>query len=111
MEPYEQNIGELDKRIDLLAPTRVADGMGGFVETRVVVASGVWAKAWTVSSSEGVEGGQMTMTRVQKFKIRYRSVLKGSWIVRYGGNYFSLKAIDPDERNVFIFLTCEEVAA
>lgn len=102
-------IGELRQRIELQQPTRAADGMGGFQVVYITVAT-VWAKAWTVSSSERAEGGQMTMTRMQKFKIRYRWPIKPSWRVKFGDRYFSLNGIDPDERNVFIYLTCEEAA-
>jgi SPP1 family predicted phage head-tail adaptor len=71
----------------------------------------VWAKAWTVSSSEGTAGMQQTMIRVQKFCIRYRSVLRPSWRLLWRGRYFAITGNDPDERREFIYLTCKEVAA
>jgi SPP1 family predicted phage head-tail adaptor len=79
--------------------------MGGKITAWADVAT-VWAKAWTVSSNE--QAG--TLLRVQKFKIRFRSVLKSAWRVKYGDRYFNITGIDPDENNEFIFLTCKEAA-
>ncbi len=61
--------GELNKRITLQYKTKAPDGMGGFADTYVTAAT-VWAKAWSVSSTEGIAGAQVTMVRIQKFKIR-----------------------------------------
>lgn len=99
--------GQLNKRISLQYPTKTPDGMGNF-DVSWTDACTVWAKAWTVSSSEGTAGMQTTLTRIQKFCIRFRSVLKGSWRVKYGDRYFSITSIDPDENNEYIYLTCKE---
>ena len=102
-------IGELKKRITLQYSTRVSDSMGGFVLTYVDAAT-VWASTWTTSSGEQVEGMQPNLVRVQKFKIRFRSVLKSSWRIKFGERYFNITGIDPDEKNEFLFLTCKEAA-
>jgi SPP1 family predicted phage head-tail adaptor len=102
-------IGELNKRITLQAQTRTSDGMGGFVTGWTDIAT-VWAKAWTISSTEQTGAAQTSLFRVQKFKIRYRSVLKSAWRVKYGDRYFNITGIDPDAKNEFIFLTCKEAA-
>jgi len=99
--------GELSKRITLQYKTRVPDEHGGFNET-FVDACTVWAKAWTVSSGEIVAGNQMNMIRIQKFKIRYRTILKSHWRVKFRDKYFAITGIDPDEKNKEIFLTCKE---
>ena len=99
--------GELNKYITIQHPTKASDGMGGFTETWTDAAS-VWAKAWTVSSVEGPAGMQMTMIRIQKFKIRYRSVFKPDWRIKWGNRYFAITGIDPDDKNDFLYLTCKE---
>ena len=99
--------GTLNKRITIQAPTKVSDGMGGFTETWTDVAT-VWAKKWTVSSSELTADMQVNMVRVQKFCICYRSVLLPSWRIKYGTTYYNITGIDPDEKNEFIYLTCKE---
>jgi SPP1 family predicted phage head-tail adaptor len=103
------NIGQLKERITLQQTTRTPDGMGSFVISWSNVAT-IWARAWTVSSTEGIAGAQVTMIRVQKFGIRYRSVMKPSWRVKWGDRYFNITGIDPDEKREFIYLTCKEAA-
>jgi SPP1 family predicted phage head-tail adaptor len=102
-------IGELRHRITLQYQTKVSDSMGGFTAIWVTAAT-VFAKAWAVSSVEQVAGMQTNLIRVQKFKIRFRSVLKSSWRIKWGDRYFNITGIDPDEKNEFLFLTCKEVA-
>ena len=102
-------VGTLNKRITLQYATKVSDSMGSFTETWVDAAT-VWAKAWTVSSSEMTADMQVSMIRIQKFKIRYRRVLRPSWRVKYGTAYYNIISIDPDEKNAFIYLTVEEAA-
>lgn len=105
-------VGDMNKRISLEAPTKVSDSMGGYISTYSVVPGGsnIPAQAWTTSSTEVTTGDAINVIRVQKFKIWYRTVLKGSWRVRWGIRLFSITAVDPDEKNMFIFLTCKEVA-
>lgn len=107
-------IGDLDKRITLQAPTLAPDSMGGFTTTYVDITT-VWAKAWTVSSSDQQQGGQAGLIRVQKFCIRFRTVLKSAWRIRWdsvsGTRYFAITGIDPDGKNEWIYLTCKETSA
>ena len=100
-------IGELNKRINLQAPIKVSDLMGGFTVTYVTKAT-VWAKKWTVSSSELINDMQVNMIRIQKFAIRYPSPLNASWRINYGTTYYNVTGIDPDEKNEFIYLTVKE---
>ena len=104
------NIGELDKRITLQYPARTTDTGGNVTVTWTDATPTLWAKAWTVSSSEGTAGMQTTMTRIQKFCIRFRSVLRPDWRVKWGNRYFAITGIDPDGRD-WLYLTCKEVAA
>lgn len=103
------SIGELNQRITLQYATKTSDPAGGSTKSWVDYAT-IWAKAWTVSSGESTEAKQTTLTRIQKFKIRYRSVLKGDWRVKFGTRYFAIHSIDPDDKREFIYLTCKENA-
>ena len=49
------NIGDLKHRVDIIAQTRVADGMGGFTMTDSTIASSVAAAIWPVSANEIVQ--------------------------------------------------------
>lgn len=102
-------IGGLRDRITLQYSTLTSDPAGGSTKSWVDYAT-IWAKAWTVSSGESTEAKQTTLIRIQKFKIRYRSVLKGDWRIKWGNRYFAIHSIDPDNKRKFIFLTCKEAA-
>ena len=100
-------IGELKERITFQYATKASDSMGGITPTWTDYTT-VWAKAWTVSSNEQTDAKQMSLTRIQKFKIRYRSILKSSWRIKWGTRYFNITAVDPDDKREFMFLTCKE---
>jgi head-tail adaptor len=108
----DNRIGAMTVRILLEAPAKTPDGMGGTVSVFSVVPGGsnIPAQAWTTSSTEAATGEYISVVRVQKFKIWFRTVLKGNWRVKWGTRIFSITAIDPDDRNRFIYLTCKEVA-
>ena len=107
-----KRIGDLTSRITLEAPTKIPDSMGGTIQSWSAVPGGsnIPAQAWTTSSTETTTGDYLSSVRVQKFKIWYRTVLKANWRVKWGLRYFSITAADPDDKNLFIFLTCKEVA-
>ena len=105
-------VGDMRARITLEAPTKTPDGMGGTISsfTAVPGSSNMPAQAWTTSSTETTTGDYINVVRVQKFRIWYRTVMKGNWRVKWGVRYFSITAADPDEKNMFLYLTCKEVA-
>lgn len=102
-------IGELKERITFQYSTLASDPAGGSIKTWTDYAT-VWAKAWTVSSGETTEAKQTSLIRIQKFKIRYRNLLKGDWRIKWGNRYFAIHSIDPDDKREFMFLTCKENA-
>lgn len=102
-------VGELKERITLQYPTLASDPAGGSIKTWADHAT-IWAKAWTVSSTEVTEAKQTGLMRIQKFKIRYRSVLKADWRIKWGVRYFNITAIDPDANREYIYITCKENA-
>jgi SPP1 family predicted phage head-tail adaptor len=108
MDETTFNIAELNERVTIQYPTVVKDGMGGETITWNDGAT-VWAKAWTVSATESTAAAQTVMMRVQKFKIRYRSVLKSSWRLKWGNRYFAITGIDSDHRIGWMYLTCKEI--
>lgn len=101
-------IGELNRQITLQQSTRVSDGMGSFTLTWADVDT-VWAKAWTVSSTEMQSDMKVNLVRIQKFAIRYRSTLDASWRIKWGTRYFNITGIDVDGKNEFVYLTVKEI--
>jgi len=104
-------IGDLDKRISLQYQTKVSDGMGGFTISYVDAAT-IWAAIWPVSANEIIAANATSMVVSHRIRIRYRSVLKPSWRVKFGNRYFAIVSIiNPNERNAMIDLMCKEASA
>lgn len=105
-------IGELNKRVDIQAQTRVSDGMGGFTTSWTTLASSVAAAIWPVSANDQIQAAQNMGIITTKIRIRYRSVMKSSWRIKYGNRYFAIAAppIDLNERHEWLDLLCKEAA-
>lgn len=102
--------GELNKIITLQQKNTVSDGMGGPVVTWADVAT-VWAAIWPVSASEQTQAQSTTMVISHRIRIRYRSVLKASWRIKFGNRYFNIvSVVNPNEANEFLDLMCKEAA-
>lgn len=104
-------IGELNKRVDIQAQTKVSDSMGGFTTTWTTLASSVAAAVWPVSANDVVQANAITMVITTRIRIRYRSVMKSAWRIKYGNRYFSIVSIiDQNEKHEFLDLLCKEAA-
>ena len=107
---FKMRIGDLNKYITIQAPSKVSDSMGGFTETWNDVDQ-VWAAIWPVSAKEQIQSGQMTMAVTMRIRIRYRSVFRPNWRIKYGNRYFSIVSIvNPNEKNEYLDLLCKEAA-
>ena len=104
-------IGDLNKRIDLIATTKVGDGMGGITETDITVASSIPAAIWPTSAKDITAMNSTTMIISHRVWIRYRSVLRSSWRLKFGNRYFAIVSIiDPNEKHQWLDLMCNEAA-
>jgi len=104
-------IGDLNKRIDIIATTKVGDGMGGFSETDTTVASSIPAAIWPTSAKDMTVMNTTTMVISHRVRVRYRSVLRSSWRLKFGNRYFAIVSIiDPNEEHKFLDLMCKESA-
>ena len=104
-------IGDLNKRIDIIATTKVGDGMGGFSETDTTVASSIPAAIWPTSAKDITAMNSTTMIISHRVRIRYRSVLRSSWRLKFGNRYFAIVSIiDPNEEHKMLDLMCRESA-
>ena len=84
--------------------------MGGFIQTWVNVAI-VYASIQPVTAREQVWGMQTIMTVSHTITIRYRSVLKASWRIKYGDRFFNIiSIINVDEANDYLQIVCKEAA-
>lgn len=102
------DIGSLNRRITIQYSTRAADSLGGFTLTWADVAT-VWAALWPVSANETVQSNQQVMTISHRIRIRYRSILRPSWRIKYGNRYFAIiSIINPGERGEWLDLMVKE---
>jgi SPP1 family predicted phage head-tail adaptor len=102
---------DLDKRVTLQAKTRVPDGASGFTETWTDIAT-VFAAIWPTSANEMTQANSTTMVISHRIRIRYRSVLRPAWRVKFGARYFSIVGItSPNESREWIDILSKETAA
>ena len=101
-------IGEMNKRIDIQAPTRVSDNMGGFTTTWVDIATSVPAAVWPVTAKEQIVAQAEKIVITHRIRIRYREV-RGSWRLKYAGKYFNIvSAIDQNSAHKWLDILAKE---
>jgi SPP1 family predicted phage head-tail adaptor len=104
-------IGDLTKIIDIQAPTRVPDNMGGSTDTYVTVMSSVFAAIWPTSASETIENLQLGLNATHKIRIRYKPTIKSNWRIKFGDRYYNIVSIiNPNMKNEILDLVCKEAA-
>ena len=100
--------GDLNKRIEIQAATRVSDDMGGFGEVFSTIAT-VWAAIWPTSAKELTQSMQTDMVITRRIRIQYRSTFRPSWRLKFGNRYFNIVSIlNPNEKNEYLDLICRE---
>ncbi len=102
---------DLNRRIELQAPTRIPDGGGGFAVTYATIAT-VWAKISTLRTDEAILAMESTGTAVHNIMIRYRTDVKSSWRIAYAGKYYNIigPPIDVNKAHRWLDLKAKEVA-
>lgn len=102
--------GDLNKRITIQYPTKASDSMGGITEVWTD-SDTIWAAIWPTSANELRQSMQTDMVITHRIRIRYRSVLRSAWRLKFGNRYFNIVSIiNPNERNEWLDLMCKEVA-
>ena len=101
-------IGDLNKRIQIQYEVKSSDGMGGWDSTWTDACT-CWAALWPISAKETIQSMKETMTISMRIRIRYRSVLRPDWRIRFGNRFFNIVSIvNPEERNELLDLMCKE---
>lgn len=104
-------IGDLNKRIIVQIQTKVPDGMGNFITTWVDHAT-IFAAIWPLSANEVTQANASVMVVTGRIRIRYRSVFKSSWRIKYGNRFFNIVSIlNVNEANEYLDLMVKESAA
>jgi len=103
-------IGTLNKRIEIQAPTRTGDGMGGFNVIFNTIAT-VFCAIWPVSAKEITALNTTTLEVTHRIRIRYRSVFKASWRIKFGNRYFAIVSVlNPEEKNEWLDIMAKQAA-
>ena len=102
-------LGDFKRKIELQAPTKTSDGMGGTVLSYVTVAT-VLAKMNTLRTDEAILAMQSTGTAIHNILIRYRTDVKSSWRVKYSNRLFNVigPPIDVDFKHRWLDVKVKE---
>lgn len=104
-------IGDLNKRIDIEAPSRTPDGMGGFSISYISIDTSVAAAIWPISAAEQIRANSPTMICTHRIRIRFRRVFKASWKLKYGNRYFNIVSIiNPGNESRWLDIMVKEAA-
>jgi SPP1 family predicted phage head-tail adaptor len=102
--------GIFNKIIILQYQTKVSDGLGGFVLSWVDHAT-IFAAIWPTSAKEQLASMQVSMEITHRIRIRYRSVLKPAWRIKFGNRYFNIVSIiNPNMGNKYLDILAKEAA-
>lgn len=103
--------GDLDQRVQLLAPSVVEDELGQRVETFVLQAA-VWAKVLTQISREAVSAQAVQGQANIGFRIRWRAGVLPTWRVQWRGQRYEVLGdpIDVKGARVALDLMCRSLA-
>ena len=106
-------IGDRNKRVELLEPSRTADGIGGDTTTYIPRYSKVFVAIWPISATAQIQAGQLAMTMTHRIRMIYKSDLRSDWKIKYRDKYrdryFAIvSGINPNEADKEIELICKE---
>lgn len=102
-------IGLLNRRAELLRPSRVSDGEGGAIVTLQSVAT-VWAGIESRSARETLAGDRYQEREAWRVTIRYRADVRQGWTVRWDGRdlyVLSVREAEPGKKR-FLLIDCEQ---
>lgn len=100
--------GWLRHRITLQTKSTTQDTYGAEQDVWTDEAT-VWASVEPLRGQEYFSSKQMQAEETTRIRIRYRSGITPAWRVIFGDRIFNIKSIiNPQERNIFLELMCEE---
>lgn len=104
--------GQLDQRLTLLAPTVAEDAHGQRVET-FAAAGTVWAAVLSVRMQDQQAAQALNAVAEQRFRIRYRADVLGTWRVQWRGTTFEVLGmpIDVQGARTALDLVCRSLPA
>lgn len=101
--PKRSLSSRLRHRLDIVRPTKVATGKGGYTTTLSPIANDIAAEVLSLTGSEAVKEKVLRGVRVYRVTIRWRAGVAQTdqlrLLGRYGGELVNIRsAVDPDGR-------------
>lgn len=100
--------GKLDRILELLNLTKVADDYGQEIETFTKVAT-IYAEALEIRTQDAARAGGRETFTMARFKVRWRSGLVTGLRIRTNGKLYEIVAVDEPDRRATMIITLEEV--
>jgi len=103
-------IGDLSKRIEIQAITKVPDGLGGFINSYLTLYT-IDAAIWDATSNERNTASATTLVISHRIRIRYKSGFKSTYRIKFGLRYFNIvSVVNPAEANRWLDIWAKEAA-
>ncbi len=100
--------GKLDRTLELLNLTKVADDYGQEIETFTKVAT-IYAQRLEMRTQDAARAGGRETFSMARFLIRWRAGLKTGMRVRTDGKLYEIIALDEPDRRTTMTITLEEI--
>ncbi len=84
-------ISDLNKRVDLQAPTKVGD-VTTFASV-LPAGTTIAAAIWPISANEVIQANASVLVISHRVRIRYRSVMRANFRIVYAGRNFNIVSI------------------
>lgn len=104
------DVGAMNRRIELIQITKSIDtDFGGEVSDSESTLATVWAtfEPKQALSGEDVIGGQKDASMKVNWRIRYRSDVTETMLVKEDGKYYNILSVVPDSKRVYLVLESE----
>lgn len=98
------DIGNMNRRIDIVEAGQVSDGAGGYEDSFTVIKT-VWGEIKTVGGREYIQAKQAQAEITHKVIMRYTAEINHSNLLSFNGNKYDIQyIINIDEENKYLEL-------
>lgn len=102
------NAGALNRRIELLSPSKVKSTVGQEVKHFASVAT-VYGERMELRTVDAARAGQRDAYTIARFKIRYRTGVTTAMRIKVENRTYDVVAVDEPDRRAVLVLTVQEV--
>lgn len=103
------NIGALNQRIALQAPSATQDAAGQPLPDPWTTVATVWANVLFQNGAQSIKANADTSVSKASLRIRQRAGVAAEMRALWGTTVFDIKAVNPAPRKGFVDLVCEVI--